>query len=226
MSNETRWPAIAGQLSTNPLFKGLEANDIAAMLPCLHAYIRSYAPGQAVIDQAQDIHAIGIVLSGEATASHTDVSGQRLVLAHHGAGSIFGDVLSANRTQRSPVMILADTAMNVLYVPYDRVLTRCERGCNRHDNVLRNLLDIISGKYFALHERIGYLMLPSLRDKIVSYLEACAEKAGSPTFQIPFDRTEMADYLNADRSALSRELGRLKKEGRIDYYKNSFKLLN
>ena len=83
----------------------------------------------------------------------------------------------------------------------------------------------ISDKYFSLSHRIDLLVMKSLRAKVAAYLLSEAARAHSLTFSIPFSRIQLADYLNCDRSALSRELSTMQKEGLIDTYRSSFKLL-
>ena len=91
--------------------------------------------------------------------------------------------------------------------------------------VVQNLVRTISDKYFSLSHRIDLLVMKSLRAKVAAYLLSEAARAHSLTFSIPFSRIQLADYLNCDRSALSRELSTMQKEGLIDTYRSSFKLL-
>ncbi len=97
--------------------------------------------------------------------------------------------------------------------------------CPRHEKLLRNYLGIVAEKGLVLHERIDCLLKPSLREKIMNYLLRVSREQQSRTFSIPMNRNEMADYLNIERSALSRELSRMKRDGLIDYHRDSFKLL-
>ena len=90
---------------------------------------------------------------------------------------------------------------------------------------IEQLVRTISDKYFSLSRRIDLLVLKSLRAKVCAYLLSEAERAGSLTFSIPFSRIQLADYLNCDRSALSRELSQMQRDGLLDTYKSSFKLL-
>ena len=111
----------------------------------------------------------------------------------------------------------------MLLLPYERLLL--SDGSPAHQRVLQNLVRTISDKYFLLSRRVDLLLLKSLRAKVCAYLLSEAEQQGSMTFTIPFSRIQLADYLNCDRSALSRELSTMQKEGLIDTYRSSFKLL-
>ncbi len=115
--------------------------------------------------------------------------------------------------------------MSVLQIPFERVIFRCEKACQRHAILLRNYINSVAEKGLVLHERLDCLLKPALREKIMTYLVRLSREQSSRTFAIPLDRKAMAEYLNADRSALSRELARMQQDGLIDYHKNNFKLL-
>ena len=165
---------------------------------------------------------VGIVLSGELEAYRPGPQGARIPITHMEPGGVFGDVLSGS-SLASPVTVMASVPCEVLLIPYERLLL--SDGSPAHQQTLRNLVRTISDKYFSLSRRIDLLVLKSLRAKVCAYLLSEAERAGSLTFSIPFSRIQLADYLNCDRSALSRELSTMQKEGLIDTYRSSFKLL-
>ena len=137
-------------------------------------------------------------------------------------GGVFGDVLGGSSLS-SPVTVLAAAPCEVLLLPYERLLL--SDGSPAHQRVVQNLVRTISDKYFSLSRRIDLLVMKSLRAKVAAYLLSEAARAHSLTFSIPFSRIQLADYLNCDRSALSRELSTMQREGLIDTYRSSFKLL-
>ena len=120
--------------------------------------------------------------------------------------------------------MLAATACEVLLVPYEQLLL--SDGSPAHQRVLQNLVRTISDKYFLLSRRVDLLVLKSLRAKVCAYLLSEAELHHSLTFTIPYSRLQLADYLNCDRSALSRELSQMQREGLLDTYRSSFKLMD
>ena len=127
------------------------------------------------------------------------------------------------RTRLRNVCWCAGLPSEVLLIPYERLLL--SDGSPAHQRTLRNLVRTISDKYFLLSRRIDLLVLKSLRAKVCAYLLSESERAGSLTFSIPFSRIQLADYLNCGRSALSRELSQMQRDGLLDTYKSSFKLL-
>jgi CRP-like cAMP-binding protein len=184
--------------------------------------VRSYGKGEALVLAGEPSRRVGIVLSGELEAYRPAPGGVRIPIAQVEPGGVFGDVLGGSSLS-SPVTVLAAAPCEVLLLPYERLLL--SDGSPAHQRVVQNLVRTISDKYFSLSRRIDLLVMKSLRAKVAAYLLSEAARAHSLTFSIPFSRIQLADYLNCDRSALSRELSTMQKEGLIDTYRSSFKLL-
>ena len=101
----------------------------------------------------------------------------------------------------------------MVFIDYHHILKRCERACTHHSLLVQNMLRLISDKAQALSERVDVLSRRSIREKLLCYFNQLAEKEGSRTFQLPFSLSMLADYIATDRSAMMRELKRLKEEG-------------
>ena len=205
-------------LQTTTLFAGLSAAELSTLLSRLGGSVRSYGKGEALVLAGEPSRRVGIVLSGELEAYRPAPGGVRIPIAQVEPGGVFGDVLGGSSLS-SPVTVLAAAPCEVLLLPYERLLL--SDGSPAHQRVVRT----ISDKYFSLSRRIDLLVMKSLRAKVAAYLLSEAARAHSLTFSIPFSRIQLADYLNCDRSALSRELSTMQKEGLIDTYRSSFKLL-
>ncbi len=124
----------------------------------------------------------------------------------------------------SPITVVAECPCEVLLLPYDRLL---QPGSDpARQQVLQNLVRTISDKYFLLSRRVDLLILKSLRAKVCAYLLSEAEYHHSMTFTIPYSRIQLADYLNCDRSALSRELSLMQRDGLLETYRSSFKIMD
>lgn len=210
-------------LQSTSLFSGLGTEELRVLLGQLGAVVRSYAKGESLVIAGEPNRRVGIVLTGGLEAFRPAPNGARVPITHIEPGGVFGDVLSGS-SLASPVTVQAAMPCEVLLIPYERLLL--SDGSAAHQRVLQNLVRTISDKYFALSRRIDLLVLKSLRAKVCAYLLSEAERAGSLTFTIPYSRIQLADYLNCDRSALSRELSLMQKDGLLDTYKSSFKLLD
>ena len=203
-------------LQSTTLFSGLSAEELQALLTRLGAVERSFGRGEVLVLAGAPSRRVGVVLSGELEAYRPGPEGARVPITRVEPGGVFGDVLGGS-SLASPVTVLAATACEVLLL---------SDGSPAHQRVLQNLVRTISDKYFLLSRRVDLLVLKSLRAKVCAYLLNESERAGSLTFSIPFSRVQLADYLNCDRSALSRELSLMQKDGLLDTFKSSFKLLD
>ncbi len=209
-------------LQSTSLFAGIGAEELRTLLGELGASLRSYGRGEALVQAGEPNRRVGIVLSGSIEAFRPAPGGARVPITRMGPGGVFGDVL-AGSSLSSPVTVVASAACDVLLFPYEKLLL--SDGSPARQQVLQNLVRTISDKYFLLSRRVDLLVLKSLRAKVCAYLLSEAEQQGSLTFSIPFSRIQLADYLNCDRSALSRELSLMQRDGLLDTYRSSFKLL-
>lgn len=209
-------------LQSTSLFSGIEAEDLRVLLGKLGAVIRSYGRGETLVQAGLPNRRVGVVLAGGIEAYRPAPGGARVPITQMGPGGVFGDVLGGSSLD-SPITVVACAGCEVLLFPYERLLT--PDASPAHQRLLQNLVRTISDKYFLLSRRVDLLVMKSLRAKVCAYLLSEAERQGSMTFTIPFSRIQLADHLNCDRSALSRELSQMQRDGLLDTYRSSFKLL-
>ena len=209
-------------LQSTTLFSGLSAEELQALLTRLGAVERSFGRGEVLVLAGAPSRRVGVVLSGTIEAYHPAASGARLPISQMGPGGVFGDVLGGSSLS-SPVTVMASAPCEVLLMPYEKLLLPGADPARQR--VLQNLVRTISDKYFLLSRRVDLLLLKSLRAKVCAYLLSEAEVHHSLTFTIPYSRIQLADYLNCDRSALSRELSLMQRDGLLETYRSSFKLL-
>ena len=209
-------------LCSTSLFNGLTPEELQTLLAQLGAVMRSYGKGEALVLAGEPNRRVGIVLSGELEAYRPGPQGARIPITHMEPGGVFGDVLGGSSLS-SPVTVMASAPCEVLLMPYEKLLLPGADPARQR--VLQNLVRTISDKYFLLSRRVDLLLLKSLRAKVCAYLLSEAEVHHSLTFTIPYSRIQLADYLNCDRSALSRELSLMQRDGLLETYRSSFKLL-
>lgn len=210
-------------LERSPLFNGIPRVDIKVVLECLSASVREYGKGGVILREGEANDDIGILLSGSARSVKTDVNGKLVIVTMLWPGDYIGVLLAASRGRKSPVTVEALCGLSVLFIPVSRMLERSD--CPHHPALLGNLLDGLAEKALVLHDRNDCLIKPTIRAKVLTFLEREAQRAHSRSLCIAMDRGAMAEYLDVDRSALSRELAWMKRDGIIDYDKNWFKLL-
>ena len=218
---EKNYDAILNQMD---LFRGIETLQIPRLLNCLSTGTNTFQKNEFIFSLHQTIKKIGIMLSGKAQIVQDDFLGNRTILSDLQPGDLFGESFAFSQMPISSFSVMAITDCTVLFIDPDKVATPCFTGCDFHHTLIQNMLKIVSLKNIQLTEKIEVLSKRSLREKILSYLSLMSAKYSCFEFSIPFDRQALADYLCADRSALSAELSRLKREGYLDYHKNQFVL--
>lgn len=183
-------------------------------------HFRRFEKGGVIFRTGDIIHEIGIVQAGSVNIENTDLWGSRSILSNVGRGQVFGETYAMCG---EPMMVDAVAAENseILFLRLDILMDENQPWYGR---IMSNMLRVSVQKNLELSSRIFFTTPKTIRGRLLAYLSAMSVKCGSTTFQVPFDRQQMADYLNLDRSALSKELGKMRDEGLIEFYKNTFRL--
>ncbi len=216
---------LINDLKQTKLFWGIEPHEIEGLIDCLCTKRINYTKGDYIIEEGSKVYDFGIILSGHGRAIKWDPSDRLIIISLLKKGSEIGAILAASLDHKSPVTVQAQDDVSVLQIPFERVLNRCDKACPQHDKLLHNYINIVAEKGLVLHERIDCLLRPTIREKVFTYLFRVSRAQQKIMFTIPMNRNAMAEYLNVERSALSRELSNMKRDGIIDYHKNSFRLL-
>ncbi len=211
-------------LSKTILFQGNDPKQVEEMMKCFYARTKHFRKGEMVLYMGDLVKDLGLVLSGSVTIERDDLLGNRSIFGHAGPGQIFAETYACVPGEPLMVNVVADEETDILFLDISRVLTTCQSTCSHHSQLIKNLLLASARKNLGLSERIMHTSPKSIRGRLISYFSAQAAKQASPSFSIPFNRQQLADYLGVDRSSLSSELGKMKKEGLLDFWKNQFVL--
>lgn len=211
-------------LSNTTLFTGIEKEDISSMLNCLSAHIATYPKDAFILHTGNTIQEVGMILTGSAFIIKEDFWGNRSILSEVSSGFLFAETYACIGTIPLEVSVIASSDCEVLFLDFHKILTTCSSACQFHTMLIHNLLTTLAQKNLNLTRKLEHISQKTTRDKLLSYLSAESQKAQSSSFSIPFNRQQLADYLSVDRSAMSNELGKLKKEGILTYKKNTFSL--
>lgn len=212
------------KLTQIPLFLGISRENLRPMLHCLGCYQRTYGKNELIYLENEEIRAVGIVLSGIVHMVKQDREGNQTLLVCIRAGELFGETFSCGSGIGARVSFVTASPSTVLFLPFHRVLHTCKMTCRFHHRLIENMVQQISEKNVRLIEKIAVISQKTLRGKILAYLRMQAEQQGSREVVVPLGRLELAEYLCADRSAMSRELSRMKRDGLIDFTRNRFRL--
>ncbi|MBR6801753.1 MAG: Crp/Fnr family transcriptional regulator [Eubacteriaceae bacterium] len=206
------------------LFKGIPESELPELLEYLGAYTKKYNKGEYIYHAGENITRCGIILSGKLQAQNISYDGNVNVSAVHDTSDVFGDILMSSEAAQSPVDVVALSDAYILFIPFARIMLDC--GIGGIYRLRMNLLGEISEKYFSLRKKITYLSAQTLREKIILFLLDKQEHAGKSEFTVNVTREQMAGIIGSNRSALSRELSRMRDEGLIDFDKNRFTILS
>ena len=212
-------------LKKSPLFFGVGEEELVRMLGCLGARIKAYEKKHTIMSEGAPANDVGIVLSGSVQSIQVDYYGNRNIFSENRQSEIFAEEFACAEVASMPITVTAGEACEVMLVDCGHILHTCHNNCGFHQQLIFNLMKDLAKKSIRLHQRIEVTSKRTTREKLLSYLAIEAQKAGRHGFDIPFDRQELADYLEVDRSGWSAEIGKLKKEGILDSHKNHFVLL-
>ncbi len=207
------------------LFEGIAEEDLLRMLDCLEARVISFDKKYTVFSEGSPARYVGILLSGSVQVVQVDYYGNRSILSEIRPSQVFAEAFACAGVASLPVSVIANEPSEVMLVDCSHILHTCSNHCAFHQTLIYNLMKDLAAKTLLFHQRIEVTSKRTTREKLLTYLAMESRKAQSNVFDIPFDRQELADYLEVDRSGLSAEIGKLKREGILQNQKNHFELI-
>jgi len=211
-------------LQQSLLFQGLSDKEINSFLACLDAHEKNYRKGTFILHSGDTSDKIGIVLKGSADVIKEDYWGNSNIVELIQPSELFVLSYACVGTIPVEVNVRASENTDILFINAKRLLTTCASSCGFHNKLISNLVKLLASKNIMMNQKISYISQRTTREKIMTYLSAMAVKNKSSEFEIPFNRQQMADYLSVERTALSGELGRMAKEGVIEFRRSWFRV--
>ncbi len=207
------------------LFDGVEDEHLIAMLGCLGAKVEHFDKKYTVMAEGNTAKYIGIVLSGSVQMIRVDYYGNRSLVSEIGPSETFGEAFACAEVSAIPVTVVANEPAEVMLIDCNHILHTCENNCGFHQQLIFNLMKNLAVKNLQFHQKLEIISKRSTREKLMTYLMFQAKRVNSNRFEIPFDRQELADYLEVERSGLSVQISKLREEGVIENRKKYFELL-
>ncbi|MDO4481395.1 MAG: Crp/Fnr family transcriptional regulator [Bacillota bacterium] len=212
-------------LNKCPLFHGIAEAELDSVLECLSAGITAYKKNEIIFLEGSPARYVGIVLSGEVRIVKEDFFGNRSIVSRSGPGELFGESFACAGTEVLPVSVSSAYDSEVMMIDCRRITMTCSHSCSFHNRIIFNLLRVVAEKNLEFNKKIEITSKRTTREKLMTYLMFEAKRNRSNSFTIPFDRQVLADYLEVDRSGLSAEISRLRKDGVIECSRSRFTLL-
>ena len=212
-------------LKNSMIFRGMSDDDVADSLRFLEANEQNFRKGATILHAGDITDRLGLVLQGSVTIESDDVWGNRTILSNADIGEIFAETYALLDGEPMLVNVVANEDCRILFLrigSLKRLQNNMEQWTMR---LVTNLLIITTHKNLVLSSRSFHTAPKTVRGRVMAYLNSVSMQKHAREFNIPFDRQQLADYLNLDRTALSKELGKMKKDGLIDYYRNAFKIM-
>lgn len=207
-------------IKEHTLFKGFSDSELESALDFFSAVSRDYKKGDFLHQVGEPLHRFGLVLSGTVQVYMDEFDGQSMIMATVSEGSTFGEAIAFLGTV-APIYICAVTDAQVLWLDPARIKTAAPE----HSELVNRFIASFARRSLNMNDRIQLLSRLTLREKLKTFFTQESSRCGSDSFTVPFDRADMAAYLGCDRSALSRELGNMRREGLIDFRKNKFTII-
>ena len=207
------------------LFNNISDENLLPMLNCLNARVVKFQKGDTVLEEGSDVHSVGIVLSGSVQIIKIDFYGNRNIISKIDTSMLFGESYACADITSVPVSVIACENTEIMFIECNRITKTCCNSCEFHNQIIINLLKIMALKNIHFNQKAEITSKRTTREKLLAYLEQQAKINNSNSFSIPFDRQELADYLEVDRSGLSSEISKLRKEGLLECKKSNFCLL-
>ncbi|MNO57458.1 transcriptional regulator FixK [compost metagenome] len=207
------------------LFKGFLISEVQQALRCLQGTIKDYARKEIIFKQENCLDSAGIILQGNVLLCKDNNAGNRFIFSELVSGEIVGETALRPEQEPSGYEAVAGSECRILFIKINKIIRPGQMTCHLRGRIIENMLTLLLENNRSVYQKLDLVSHKSLRERILHYLHLQAKKNNSPVFGIPFSRNDLADYLNADRSALSRELQRMARDGLIAFSRNQFELL-
>ena len=206
-------------------FADFTEGEIAELATLLRVQTKSYWKGERILHAGATIDEMGYVIRGSVHIESNDFWGNRLILDNVAAGEFFAETFAFLPGEVLLVDVTANEACDIMFLNLAAL-----RDASIHESswsviLMSKLMTIMARKNLILSRRSFHTAPKTIRDRVMAYLNTVATHSKHASFEIPFDRQQMADYLNVERTALSKELGRMEREGLIRFHRNAFTLL-
>jgi len=217
---------IVKEIMNNPLFNNMKEDEIVSVLKCGFATVENYTDNQLIFEKDQRVSKLGIVIEGVLNLVSQKYNGNRVIVTSLEKNDLFGEALIYASEGTSPYDLVSSGRSKVLLMPYRIFSGMCHKNCSYHNQLIKNMLNILSDKIVMLNKKMNILNAESLRGRIAVYLLSLQKISKRMVFDMPMNRQELADFLNVTRPSLSRELSNMQKEGIIEVYRSSVKILD
>lgn len=207
------------------IFSDTSENDILAMAHCFNIRIKNFAKNSVIVEAGAPLTSIILIIKGGAMVESYDANGDLSIIMKLKSGDVYAIEGAFAGESSYSYDLVATEKTSVAILNKHRLCKICDNRCKRHILLLEKIMNMMAERNFSLLEKISYMSKKTIREKVLNYLYNQSSQNNSSYFDIPFNKTELANFLSVDRSALSSELNKLKKEKVIDFEKKRYHIL-
>lgn len=212
-------------LKKTKIFSFMTEFEYRAMMYCFKTRFKNYNKGEVIVSQGENMRELVMIVKGGATVQNVGSLGDISILTKLKRGDVYGlESAFVNENTYKDTLIATEKTL-IMFMDKHRVITPCENKCRRHEIVTKHIMMMVAENGIELLNKLSHMSRRTIREKLLSYFNYLAQKKGSNYFEIPFNKTELANYLSVDRSAMSSELKRMVEDGLIDFEKRQFHLI-
>lgn len=212
-------------LKKNSLFTDFNDDEILTLLYSINAKIALYEKNEYILHINDDIDKFGILIEGQLNVQRIDYEGNLNIISNLKPSQLFAEAFVYADIKKMPVNVFCITQCKVIFIKKDSIESLFDNDIHLYRKISNNILKDMSKKLFSLNRKVEILTKQNIREKVLAYLNSIYEVTNKNIIEVPFNREQLADFLCVNRSALSRELSKMKDEGIIDFHKNAFKIL-
>ncbi len=213
------------KLKNYKLFEGLDNEHTDAIKKCLKMYEIEYDKNNFIWHAGDTPKYVYLIVSGQVNLIIEDIKGNREIIMTFSENTSFGEAYAFSN-EKYRISAVAKVKTKLIRMNKEEILSTCAKNCDFHKQIIKNLVIMLAEKNLIQNTKIDYLSKKSIRDKLSFYLFSESSKARGNVLYLNLNREELADFLGVDRSALSREMSKMKAENLIDYKKNKIEILD
>lgn len=213
------------ELQQTKVFSMATEFECQAMMFCFKTRFKTFEKNQPIVTQGEQMEDVVLIVKGGGNVENIDSLGNISIISRLKRGDIYGIESAYAQDEVYKDSVIATEKSLVLFMNKHRLITPCENKCKRHELVTRNLMQIVAESNISLLEKLNHMSKKTIRDKLLSYFSLMSIKSNSEYFEIPFNKTELANYLSVDRSAMTTELSKMREDGLIDFEKKQYRLI-
>lgn len=203
------------KLSEIPLFCDLEPRELEVIDKQL--LVKQFKKNDVLIRIGDSIQELYIIIAGKLEICSYDLNGNKKLIAVLEEGDLFAESIAFDQDSISPFDIIAIQELKVIQLTRAMILGFPKQ-------VLANLIGILATKNTFLTHKLECVNKNTVKERLYEVLNFYRIKQQRDVVNLPYNKTQLADYLCVNRSSLSREIHLMEKAGMITVDKQQYTL--